>query len=129
MFKKIDIKQWILSIIGALILACTYPIYDFISDVKVHNALEIVHENTQKNQLDTNTYHLTEIDTKFINLNSKIDTNYIKNQKSVENINISINKLTETIKELTYVVKKNNKAMKSDLDEIKKINNYDLTSK
>ena len=119
-------KDYLIKTIVAIILLTAYPVYDFYSDIKVSEAIEIVHEKTQTSKIDTNYHHILELQIEYDKTDLKIDSNFAKNQKTNSEVLKSVNVLSENIKTLTYVIENNNKAMKDDLNEIKKMKNTEL---
>jgi hypothetical protein len=94
---------------------------NFYVDSKVNIAVQIERELAQERLITENKAIALKVKLDCIALDAKLDSNLSDNaaehlllKKSIDNLALQVNRLT-------YVVQKNNKAMKIDLEELKRL--------
>jgi hypothetical protein len=122
--KEIVSKYWsniTKTIIAGVIMGVLTLSINFYVDSKVNIAVQIEREQAQERLITENKAIALKVKLDCIALDAKLDSNLSDNaaehlllKKSIDNLALQVNRLT-------YVVQKNNKAMKIDLEELKRL--------
>jgi len=128
-------KKNIWSIIATIvtIIVALIALFGYIHTV--NNDSKILYGDIRSTQgvieyrLNENEKLSTETDNKIIKIYTKIDSTVSDNKTKQDQINKNIEELAKNIKNLTYVIKKNNIKMNKDLKYIKEIQSQNYVFK
>ncbi len=117
--KNNIIKGVLITVFAVIIL----NFGNFYVQSKVDTAIRIEKESNQNNLILENKILALQIQADYKTLESKLDsTNLLNTEEHIE-LRVSVDKLSTNVKNLIYVVEKNDESMRKDLQEIKKLQN------